>query len=195
MDDLFPIPVPPAKLGLDVRDAGIAGGPIDVLLVDTGRGLGGGGIDAFREFEGVPVLGVEAVEVAAESCFVGDFVGDRSILDGLLPAGLGLAAFMLIRFPAPGSGTVLILLPRVGPATLLGLLCLFGIGTPFEGLRTDTGAGACAMIVTAVGLRNIPFPSSQSKDLSPFTLPSFLPSKSSNSTPTHSPGANPVWPT
>ena len=29
-----------------------------------------------RAFEGVPVLGVEAVEVAADNCLVGDFVGD-----------------------------------------------------------------------------------------------------------------------
>jgi hypothetical protein len=32
--------------------------------------------EGFLVFEGVPVRGVEALEFAPESCFVGDFVGD-----------------------------------------------------------------------------------------------------------------------
>lgn len=73
MLDLFPTPVID---GL-VCEAGLAGGPIDVRLPPT-LGLALEVIDGFRPLEGVPVLGVEAVEVAADNCLVGDFVGDCS---------------------------------------------------------------------------------------------------------------------
>jgi hypothetical protein len=62
---------------LDVLEAGIGGGPIEVRLPPTlGRGFEVV-TDDTRPFEGVPVLGVDAAEVPADpSCFVGDFVGD-----------------------------------------------------------------------------------------------------------------------
>jgi len=75
-DALLPTPVPPASEGLDVRDAGTAGGPIEVRLPPT---LGRGFVivmDGGLAFDGVPVLGVDVLDVAADSCFVGDFVGD-----------------------------------------------------------------------------------------------------------------------
>ena len=73
----FPTPGPPASDGLDIRAAaGGGGGPIEVLFPPT-LGLGFDNVtDGFLVFEGVPVRGVEAFDVAAESCFVGDFVGD-----------------------------------------------------------------------------------------------------------------------
>ncbi len=69
---LLPIP---AIAGL-VCEAGLAGGPIDVRLPPPTLGLGLAVMDGFRALEGVLVLGVEAVDVAADSCFVGDLVGD-----------------------------------------------------------------------------------------------------------------------
>lgn len=115
------------------------------------------------------------------------------VLDGRDPrvAGLGLAAFMLIRFPAATSGTLLILRPSP-ETTLLGLATFFAATDPLAGF--DTGAGR-SMTVRAVGLRNMPRPISQSKYLSPCTLPSFLPLSSSSSTPTHSPAAKCGCPT
>ncbi len=70
-------PAVPANDCLDVLDAGIGGGPIEVrLLLMLGRGFEVD-IDRTRPFEGVLVLGEEAPEVAADaSCFVGDLVGD-----------------------------------------------------------------------------------------------------------------------
>ena len=66
-------------------------------------------------------------------------------------AGLGLAAFILIRLPEATSGTVLIRLPPGAAATLVGLDSLFaGAGLGF--------GGACSIILTAVGRRNIPLP-------------------------------------
>lgn len=77
---LFPTPRPPARDGLDVedvRDAGTAGGPIDVRFPPM---LGLGGFDVVMEggrvVEGVVVLGVEAVDVTPGNCFVGDLEGD-----------------------------------------------------------------------------------------------------------------------
>jgi len=56
--------------------SGIAGGPIEILVPPT-LGLGFDNVpEGFLIFEGVPVRGVEALEFAPESCFVGDFVGD-----------------------------------------------------------------------------------------------------------------------
>jgi hypothetical protein len=76
IDALFPTPGPPARDCLDVRDAGTAGGPIEVRLpLMLGRGFAVVA-DGARVCEGVPVLGVEVAEVAADNCFVGDFVGD-----------------------------------------------------------------------------------------------------------------------
>jgi hypothetical protein len=94
------------------------------------------------------------------------------VLEGRdLVTGLGLAAFMLILFPAPGSGTPLCLLTRFGPPTLLGLA-----GFLFGPLVVFTGGGGWAMMVAAAGRRNIPRFISQSKYRSPCTLPSFFPS-------------------
>jgi hypothetical protein len=76
MDALFPTPGPPAKDCLDVFDAGTAGGPIDVRLpLMLGRGFAVVATGA-RVFDGVPVLGIEAVDVAADNCLVGDLVED-----------------------------------------------------------------------------------------------------------------------
>lgn len=79
---LFATPSPPARDCLEVFEAGTAGGPIDVLVPPIlGRGgldivIEGGLVDVGRLVDGVVPQGVEAVEVAAESCFVGDLVGD-----------------------------------------------------------------------------------------------------------------------
>jgi hypothetical protein len=176
------------------------------LPLTLGRGLAVA-VDGTRPFEGVLVLGVDAPEVAADaSCFVGDLVGDlghgqyiesnnclghtRRMLEGLevgldvLVAGLGLAAFMLIRVPAPASGTVLNLLPGPGKIALDGLPTL--LAGPLLLGAWGNGVG-CVITVTAAGLRNIPFPIRHSKYLSPCTLPSFFPLSSSSSTPTQSP--------
>ncbi len=70
--DLLPAPVTEGR----VCEAGRAGGPIDVRVPPIlGRGFDSV-TEGFRVFEGVPVRGVDAVEVAAESCLVGDLVGD-----------------------------------------------------------------------------------------------------------------------
>lgn len=62
---------------LDVLDAGIGGGPIEVrlpLILGRGFDVGAGGT---RPFEGVLVLGEDVPDVAADaSCLVGDLVGD-----------------------------------------------------------------------------------------------------------------------
>jgi hypothetical protein len=148
-------PGPPASDCLDV-DVGLGGGPIELRVPPTlGRGFDIV-IEGVLALDGVPVLGVEAFDVAADSCLVGDLVGDykpirkilceivqrtRSMLDGrdVLPAGLGLAAFILIRFPDPGSGTELILRPRAGPPTLLGLVGFFRAAYPFRGFAAGGG--------------------------------------------------------
>jgi hypothetical protein len=80
------------------------------------------------------------------------------MLPGLpnLAAGLGLDAFMLIRFPAAGSLTLPTLLAD-GATTLDGLLVLLGTGAAFG------GGGACSKTCAACGLTNIPLPISQSK--------------------------------
>lgn len=76
IEDLFPTPGPPERDCLDVLAAGIAGGPIDVRFPPTlGRDFALVAAGA-REFEGVPVLGVATVDVAADNCLVGDLVGD-----------------------------------------------------------------------------------------------------------------------
>lgn len=165
---------------LDVLEVGIGGGPIDVRFpgpaklclgfTDPGVGL--------EPMDGVVVRGVDAPDGAPEdSCFVGDFVGDYSILvSGMankknkdqqtlsmlpgrpnLAAGLGLDAFMLILLPAAGSLTLPTLLAG-GATTLDGLLVLFGTGAAFGG-----GGGACSKTWAAWGLTNIPLPISQSK--------------------------------
>ena len=86
------------------------------------------------------------------------------MLDGRdLVAGLGLAAFMLILFPAAGSGAVLILRPSPGPTTLPGLAGF--LTTPFVGF--GAGGGACSIIDIAEGRKNIPLPIGQSKYLCP----------------------------
>lgn len=69
---LLPTPVPPANDCL--RDvAGAGGGPIDVRVPPAlGRDALVTVTDGALELEGVPVRGVDV----AESCFVGDLVGD-----------------------------------------------------------------------------------------------------------------------
>jgi hypothetical protein len=89
---------------------------------------------------------------------------------------------MLILLPAATSGTALILRPIPELVTVL-VLAVF-----FAGTAAGLGGG-CSMMVTAVGRTNIPLPMSHSKYRSPWTLPSFLPLSSSNSTPTQSPAA------
>lgn len=65
---------PGASEGLAARDAGTAGGPIEVrLAARLGRAPT---VDEVLVFDGVPVLDVEAVELPDNNCFVGDFVGD-----------------------------------------------------------------------------------------------------------------------
>lgn len=74
-DARLPPPIPPAKDCL--LAAGAGGGPMEVLIPPV---LGRAGFDVETDgalvFEGVPVRGVEVDDVAAESCFVGDLVGD-----------------------------------------------------------------------------------------------------------------------
>jgi len=74
--DLAPTPKPP-DAGL-VREAGNAGGPIDVRVPGApGRGLVVA--EGTLAVDGVPVRGVEADDVPVDtSCLVGDFVGDYS---------------------------------------------------------------------------------------------------------------------
>lgn len=68
----LPTPVPPDSDGLDVRVPGAAGGPMDVRFPTLGRAAFVRVTEGALVFEGVPVRGVEE----AESCFVGDLVGD-----------------------------------------------------------------------------------------------------------------------
>ncbi len=60
-----------------VRDAGAAGGPIDVRWPGI-EALCRAPADATRAFEGVPVLDAAALEAALKG-FVGDFDGDYSV--------------------------------------------------------------------------------------------------------------------
>ena len=79
---LFPTPSPPAKDCLDTRGPGRGGGPMEVRLPPTlGLVALDNVTDGVRTLDGVPVRGVEAVDGVAESCFVGDFVGDYRKLD------------------------------------------------------------------------------------------------------------------
>jgi hypothetical protein len=68
-------PGPPANDCLDV-DEGLGGGPIEVRVPP----MLARGFDIVMEgvlvLDGVPVLGVEAFDVAEDSCLVGDLVGD-----------------------------------------------------------------------------------------------------------------------
>jgi hypothetical protein len=70
-------PAVPANDCLDVLDAGISGGPMEVRLPLILRRGFEVGTDGRRPFEGVLVLGEEVPDVAADAnCFVGDLVGD-----------------------------------------------------------------------------------------------------------------------
>ena len=72
----FPALSPPASDSLGARDAGTAGGPIDVRVPPTlGRGLDVV-IDGVLAFDGVPVLEGAALDPLVDSGFVGDLVGD-----------------------------------------------------------------------------------------------------------------------
>lgn len=132
-----------------VRDAGTAGGPIDVLVAPTdGRDLDAA--EVVRAFDGVPVRDVDALG-GPLSCFVGDFVGDLTMLDGrdVLGTGLGLGAFRLLLLVKPASPLVEIL-----PAAGLKLL-----GRP-PGFRAAGFAAAAAgwgsMMVAIMGFTNMP---------------------------------------
>lgn len=60
------------------RDAGIAGGPIDDLVVaEAARALV---VVVPLAFAGVPVREVAALDEAVPSCFVGDLVGDYRVV-------------------------------------------------------------------------------------------------------------------
>lgn len=59
-----------------VRDAGAAGGPIEVLAPPPNDGRTLDPAEGARAFEGVPVRDVAVLEGPLMSCFVGDFVGD-----------------------------------------------------------------------------------------------------------------------
>lgn len=61
---------------LTVLVAGIGGGPIDVRVDPIVDVRGFVATDETREFDGVPVRDVLALDVAVPSCFVGDLVGD-----------------------------------------------------------------------------------------------------------------------
>jgi len=106
-----------------------------------------------RVVEGVLVRDGAVLEAVDPSCFVGDLVGDLSVLDGrdALGPGLGLGALRLILFVNPASLTVR---PEPG-LKLLGRL----------GLRAGFGAaaGAWAVMTNVVGRTNMPCPMSQSK--------------------------------
>lgn len=70
-----PVVFEPTVLNL-AREAGVAGGPIDVRAATAPGRVLGALIEGGRE-AGVPVREVPADEVPAEtSCFVGDLVGD-----------------------------------------------------------------------------------------------------------------------
>lgn len=116
-----------------------------------------------------------------------------AILEGrdVLGPGLGLGAFKLFLLPTPVSIDVLAVLdPEVN--MLLGLEVLVFLVAVAAGFGFG---GGWAMTATAVGRTNMPLPMAQSKYRSPWTLPSFLPVPSSNSTPTQTPGAKAVSPT
>lgn len=109
----------------------------------------------------------------------------------VLGPGLGLGAFKLFLLPTPVSMEVLAVLePDVN--MLLGLEVLVFLVAVVVGFGFG---GGWATTATAVGRTNMPFPMSQSKYRSPWTLPSFLPEPSSSSTPTQAPGAKAVSPT
>lgn len=77
IDARFATPGPPVNALFGPID-GRGGGAIDVLgPPNAGRGRVMD-IEGGRVFEGVPVRGVEVVDVAADNCFVGDLVGDLS---------------------------------------------------------------------------------------------------------------------
>jgi hypothetical protein len=143
--------------GLEVRAAGAGGGAIDVRFeasVDAGRVE----TEGVRVIDGVPVLGVEAAEVAAEARIC---IRTRNMLDGRRVAGLGLEALILALLVPAASPIVLNLFVAAG-ATLLGLLAGF-FATPFR--CAGGGGGACCSIISTIDglLTNIPYPISHSK--------------------------------
>lgn len=173
-------------------DAGSAGGPIDVLLpLIDGRDLAPTLIEATRAFDGVPVREGAALDPAVPSCFVGDFVGDYSILmvsitettgnRDMQPKHMSHKSSRILRTRAlailEGRGTGLGLgafrLLRFESDTELGRPELAGPTLCLEPLRTGGaaalgwGGGAACNIVKAAGLTNMPLPISQSKYLVP----------------------------
>lgn len=130
-----------------------------------------------------------------------------------LVVGVGLPALMLLLF-AMGSTILCLLVEGSGMLCRFVVVstgpCLFMASpmlkvlagrdlmlpplTDVEVLLTAFEVGS-ARIVAAVGRINMPRPGSHSKYLCPLTAPSFLPEKSSNSTPSQSPSAKCVSPT
>jgi hypothetical protein len=87
------------------------------------------------------------------SCFVGDLVGDLTILDGrdaVRDTGLGLGAFKLLRFARERSPPV-----EARPEAGLKLLGRAGFRAAM-GAGLGVGAGAWARMVAIMGLMNIP---------------------------------------
>ena len=85
-----------------------------------------------------------------------------------------------------------------GPMILEGRgLAVFGaVADPLVlGVGLAAGFGCSSTFDMPVGWTNMPWPGSQSKYLSPWTEPSFLPSGPSNTTPTHVPALKLVSPT
>ena len=191
---LLPTPLPAAddvEGCLVTRDAGKAGGPMDVLVLAAppteGRGLVP--TEETLAFDSVPVRELVALDAAfVASCFVGDFVGDYNIAC--------LSAFCLSSRPAtgpnanmltllspmldgrPGLGTglglgafKLIRLPKAGSVIEVGRPGPAGPPTLLarEVLRAGAAAfgGAACKIVTAAGRTNMPLPIAQSKYRSP----------------------------
>lgn len=141
---------------------------------------------------GVLVLEVDVLDdPLVPNCFVGDFTGDRRPVPNLAP-GVGLPAMMLALLPAPFT-----LLSLLNPFT--AVCTLFGLPLPATPLLVMPGLTfgftSSTTCRTPAGLRNMPYPSSHSKYLSPLTEPSFLPVGSSSSTPIQSPVWKDVEPT
>lgn len=82
------------------------------------------------------------------------------MLDGLLPAGLGLGAFRLALLFAPLSAKELIRFAAVGATTLLGRLVFL---TAMLGCGGGTTVDGCSTTLIAAGLTNMPLSCSQSK--------------------------------
>lgn len=120
--------------------------PGRVLVVETTRAL-----------FGVLVRDAAVLDAVDPTCFVGDLVGDRVMLEGraVRGAGLGLAALRLIRLLRPGSAA---LETRPVPgAKLLGRLVFLTTDCLAAGGGGGAGAaGASSTMPSVVGRTNMP---------------------------------------